>query len=88
MVINIIVCYCYTRERYTRKMLNETETEETIGFLTHFYHWWSFNWGKGPGLLAMAMVGPFRFCVIAPGQHSSFRRKVATVGSRWQQCAV
>ena len=31
-------------------MLRETETEETIGFLSYFYHWWHFNWG-GAGLL-------------------------------------
>ena len=24
-------------------MLKETETEETIGFLSHFDHWWHFN---------------------------------------------
>ena len=24
--------------------------------------------------------------VVAPGQHSSFRRKVAAVASRWQHC--
>ena len=29
-------------------MLKETEIEETIGFLSHFYHRWHFNWG-GPG---------------------------------------
>ena len=28
----------------TRKKLKETETEETIDFLSHFYHWWHFNW--------------------------------------------
>ena len=28
-------------------MLKETETEETIGFLSHFDYWWHFNWGGG-----------------------------------------
>ena len=32
---NIIVKYCCNQ-----KMLKETESEETKGFLSHFYHWW------------------------------------------------
>ena len=31
----------------SEKMLKETETEETIGFLSHFCHWWHFNWEGG-----------------------------------------
>ena len=23
------------------------ETEETVGFLSHFYHWWHIDWGGG-----------------------------------------
>ena len=29
-------------------MLKETETEDAIGFLPHFYDKWHFNWGAGP----------------------------------------
>ena len=36
MVVNIIFTYCCTRVRCTRKMLKETETEETIGFFVTF----------------------------------------------------
>ena len=28
-------------------MLKETETEDIIGFLSHIYDWWHFNW-EGP----------------------------------------
>ena len=37
-------------------MLKETETEETIGFLPRFYHWWHFNWGGGGGPLGHTNV--------------------------------
>ena len=47
MVVNVIVCYCYIRERYTRKMLNETETEETIGFFDTFLSLVAFQLGEG-----------------------------------------
>ena len=32
-------------------MLEETDTEETIGY---FYHWWHFSW-EGPGLLPTSL---------------------------------
>ena len=31
-------------------MLEETETEETRVFLSHFCHWWHFNWRRDPWL--------------------------------------
>ena len=46
LVVNAIVNYCWTRVLFYSKMLKETETEETIGFLSRFWHWWHFNWGK------------------------------------------
>ena len=42
-IVDIIVHHCSTRVCYTRKMLKETETEETISFLATFNHWWHFN---------------------------------------------
>ena len=44
------------------KMLKETETEETIGFLSHFCHWRHFHW-EGPGSLAPSLY--VRLCHIA-----------------------
>ena len=35
LVVSIIAKYCCKR-----KMLKETESEETKGFLSHFHHWW------------------------------------------------
>ena len=34
-----VVNYYYMRVLLYAKMLRQTETEETIGFLLHFYHW-------------------------------------------------
>ena len=45
LVVYIIADYCCTRVLLYPKMLKETETEETLVFLSHFYNWWRFNWG-------------------------------------------
>ena len=38
-------------------MLKQSETEDTIGFLSHFYDWWYFDLGRGRGgPLAMPMT--------------------------------
>ena len=40
----IVVNYCFTCVLLLyAKMLKETDTEETIGFLSHFYNRWYFN---------------------------------------------
>ena len=42
---------------YMRKMLKETETEETIDFSPHFYHWRHFNWEQAFCPLPTLWVG-------------------------------
>ena len=48
MVVNIIFNFCYTRVLLYVKMLKETESEERIDFLSHFYNWCHFNTGTDP----------------------------------------
>ena len=63
LVVNIIVNCCSTpvllyactvvRDDAKKK----TETEETIGFLSHFYYWWHFKEGR-PGSLGPLLATP------------------------------
>ena len=69
--ITIIVNYCCTRVLRYAMMLKETETEETIRFLSHFYHWWHLNWGGGGG---PSMPPWLRLCVAC---QASFTQAVA-----------
>ena len=45
LVVNIIGNYCCMRVPLYAEMLKETENQETRLFLSHFYHWWHFDWG-------------------------------------------
>ena len=56
-------------------MLKEAETEETIGFLSHFYHWCHFTWGSGAGPLhpnpqATSMISTWYTCAASTVQVS------------------
>ena len=61
-------------------MLKETETEETIGFLSHFCHWWHFNWGVGllgsPLATLMAQIKSLRQVISRDTtMHSQFENR-------------
>ena len=43
----IVVNYSYTRVLLFAKMQRETELKKHLAFLSHFHHWWRFNWGWG-----------------------------------------
>ena len=66
LVVNIIVYYCCTRVCYTLKQLEETETEETLGFFAKFL-----------SLVALSLLAPVvhdSICYHVPP-------KIATVGT-------
>ena len=56
------------------KMLKENQTEETIGFLSHFYHWWHFIWeGPCPELpQATPMINGEHVMTSSPGRQPHF----------------
>ena len=60
-----IALYCCTRVLLYSQVLKETETEEAIEVLmSHFYHWWHFNWentGSLPPFPATPMLSHLSF---------------------------
>ena len=60
LIVNIIVDYRYKRVLLYTKMLKETETEKTIGFLVTFLSLVAFQLG---GLLATPVITTYSFGV-------------------------